>query len=653
MKKKTLIKFGSAALILVSALVFVVLPLTTKAAFNKNNIMSDAVFSNKGTMSASQINSWLNNNFPSSCISTSSGFHGRDPNGYSPSTGFTYGNFVSAGRVIAHASKAYGLNPQVLLATLQKESSVVSGTASYGCKYLNTAMGYGCPDNGSCPTNPATMSGFSKQVIHAAWLLRFGQQRSLGNTGWNVQYNNYPRIGDHWNNSDDPPTTYGGPMTKGNRARVHGGTVSYYDGYTTIDGTSTRMGSGATAALYWYTPHFSGNQHFYTIFNNWFGTTTGSPFFRVSGTSAVYITGADGTYYHVTSPSQMAEYGYGTKTNSITAVSNSYLSGLTYAGPLSLVARFNGTAAVYMMGNKRSHYVASETLLNDYGYTFGDVSNLADWVYDYLHHSNSLANVMQLSDSPAIYYVSGGKKQHITSWAAYTTLGSPVYSSRSTVGLDSFVASQIPAGAPIMTSGTLTKNTSNNTYGVWNGSTLQTINSTVAKNTKLPIYSASSSVISQLSTGGSAVSSLAKSSANKYYILDSGKKIIVSSGQLSNLGLSGGSFIATSDSFLSRLSTKSIGTLIRINSTAPVYDIISGEIYHIPTGADFSGLGYSFSNVRNVNQTTANLFTNNGKDEFKQGRLGYDPNNKMNIGQCQVIQALVRRFVIVQPEVIF
>ena len=34
------------------------------------------------------------------------------------------------------------------------------------------------------------------------------------------------------------------------------------------------MDTGATAALYWYTPHFNGNQNFYNIFTNWFGPTT-------------------------------------------------------------------------------------------------------------------------------------------------------------------------------------------------------------------------------------------------------------------------------------------------------------------------------------------------------------------------------------------
>ncbi len=33
------------------------------------------------------------------------------------------------------------------------------------------------------------------------------------------------------------------------------------------------MNSGATAALYWYTPHFHGNQVFYDLFTQWFGST--------------------------------------------------------------------------------------------------------------------------------------------------------------------------------------------------------------------------------------------------------------------------------------------------------------------------------------------------------------------------------------------
>ena len=274
----------TATLVIVIAGVYVP---HASAAFNQNLIMDDTVFNASGSMSAASIDSWLNNNFPSSCISTNNGFYSPDPTGYSPSTGFTYGGNVSAGRVIADAAQAYGLNPQVILATLQKESSVVSGTASYHCNYINTAMGYGCPDGGSCPTDPATMSGFSKQVVIATWLFKFDQQRALGNTGWNIQYTNYPQAGDHWDNSDDPPTCYYGPMTQGNLSRGCSQPVAYYDGYTTIDNTSVHMDTGATASLYRYTPHFHGNQLFYDNFTAWFGGTISSSYYSCHGTSNI------------------------------------------------------------------------------------------------------------------------------------------------------------------------------------------------------------------------------------------------------------------------------------------------------------------------------------------------------------------------------
>jgi hypothetical protein len=251
---------------------------TAHASFNQNDIMDDAVFDNSNSMSASAIDSWLNSFLPNSCISTNNGFSAPQPIGYTPSGGFTYGGNVSAGTVIYDAAHVYGLNPQVILTTLEKESSVVSGDASYGCEYMNTAMGYDCPDSGSCPQNPATESGFSKQVIIATWMLKYHEERSIGNIDWNVQVTNFPNAGDVWNNSDDPASCYSGRMTEGTFAVCPSGSLAYYDGLTTIDGTSVFLGSGATAALYDYTPHFSGNEHFDTIFTNWFGGIYASPF---------------------------------------------------------------------------------------------------------------------------------------------------------------------------------------------------------------------------------------------------------------------------------------------------------------------------------------------------------------------------------------
>jgi hypothetical protein len=281
--------FAKGLVSIFAALIISLIPLLpAKAAFNPNLVIDDDVFSNSSTMNAVQINNFLNS-FSGSCISTNHGFSAPKPIGYSPSGGYVYGGYVSAGEVIQAAASVYNINPQVLLTTLQKEQSLVQGDAGCSVQRYAAAVGYGCPDsgtthdysglslyainsavvdtvNGTC-VNSGGKAGFSQQVIRGAWLLKFGQQRSLGNTSWAV-------ITGSWDNSDDPPTCYGGPITQGFRKRCSSdNSTTYYDGYTTIDSTSVHMDSGATAALYWYTPHLHGNSSFQSIFTNWFGAS--------------------------------------------------------------------------------------------------------------------------------------------------------------------------------------------------------------------------------------------------------------------------------------------------------------------------------------------------------------------------------------------
>ena len=265
--------------------------------YNPNNIIDDAVFNKSGAMTPNQIDTWLNS-FSGSCLSTNSGFSAPEPIGYNPTNGFLYGSNVSAGQVIYDAAQVYSINPQVLLVTLQKEQGLVDGSGIYGCsaKAYAAAAGYGCPDGGTAYSysgidiasvkgveitavsntcvNTSLKTGFSQQVIRAAWLLKFGEQRSEGNENWNVQLTNFPNNGNNWNNSDDSQSCYGGPMTEGTFQICPNDTATFYDGYTTIDGQSIHMDDGATATLYWYTPHLSPNKNFWTIFSYWFGATT-------------------------------------------------------------------------------------------------------------------------------------------------------------------------------------------------------------------------------------------------------------------------------------------------------------------------------------------------------------------------------------------
>lgn len=361
--KRYLIIFALLITVLLPAVAFVK---SSSAAFNANNIIDDSVFDNYNSMNAQQIDAFLNNNFPSSCISTRNGFTAPALTGYNPSAGYTYGGNVSAGQVIAAAAQAYKINPQVIIATLEKESSVVSGTASYHCQYINTSMGYDCPDNGACPRNPATESGFSKQIIHAVWLMKFDQQHANGNYNW-------AEIHDNWDNSDDIGTCYSGPMTQGVYKRGSSGScnqLASYDGLTSIDGNTVHLDTGATAALYHYTPHFHGNQLFVSIFESWFGPTQGEGYALVTSYQDNGDTRQWAVYKGVRHlvPNTDTLKAWGLDKLPLLQWNGSYLGSFPVGKDISRLMRPSGSQDVYFVDNGNCYRIPSTEMLSAWGF---------------------------------------------------------------------------------------------------------------------------------------------------------------------------------------------------------------------------------------------------------------------------------------------
>lgn len=607
------------------------------ATFNPNNIIDDTLFNNTSTMTAVQIDAFLNS-FPNSCISPNSGFRALDPTGYNATNGYQFGGYVTAGQVIFDSSQAYGLNPQVLLVTLQKEQSLVVGGASY-CndgdehKYA-AAVGYGCPDSGGKyyyndvnlylrngvlhtnvgPTcvNSASKAGFSQQVIRAAWLFKFGQQRSLGNTNWAV-------IKGNWNNSDDPPTCYGGPMTQGFLSRGCGQAGTYFDGYYPIDGTSVHIESGATAALYWYTPHFSGNQHFFDIFTGWFGSVRSSPFFSVAG--RVYLTGADNSYYYVGSQALLDAYGLNSRFGGkIEYVNQGYIANMTYAGNLPWVARF-GAGAIYEFDRNGIHHFGDPTIYNAFGYNFDDEAILPGYYANFYTVSTPMAYVVQQFDRPEVYYVSSGKKQHISTQLTYTTQGSPVYSSQAAVQVSSAYANSLPEAAPILSPHETVLNSDTNQLYIWTNGTLQPVNSATASTWGFGVdYARPGSILSLLPIGSATVTSFVTDGSGNKYLLDGGKKLSLSDAQIAQLKVAP-TFTQQSSDILGIFGTSSLLPNLRQKQSPAVYNVRSSKLYHVYSETDLKGIGYTQDDVSVLTAQPSSLFTDSGSAVFAVGRL--------------------------------
>ena len=172
----------------------------------------------------------------------------------------------TAAEIITKAGQACGISQKVLLVILQKEQSLVAtsgGSALYARRYRE-AMGYACPDNGTC--DPA-YNGFANQVYSSARRFKFyagNPTRYAHRPGMTVDIRYFP----------EGPTA-----DKFNHQSRDCGKVSVY------------IRNQATAGLYNYTPYVPnraaldagygtgdrcstyGNRNFFLYYTDWFGGT--------------------------------------------------------------------------------------------------------------------------------------------------------------------------------------------------------------------------------------------------------------------------------------------------------------------------------------------------------------------------------------------
>ncbi len=182
-----------------------------------------------------------------------------------------------ASTIIYNAAQDWGINPRVILATLQKEQSLITKQSPTYIDY-RSAMGYGCPDSAACST---FYYGFANQVNVATYQFRYNYEALKRNSGFVDGDGDYHRVGQFACSASTH--FYSAPLFPGNTVTF---TRNVY-----ISGTSDStvvIANEATASLLCYTPHvgpynvtgYSGSDNFVYWFRQWFGATTVAESFR-------------------------------------------------------------------------------------------------------------------------------------------------------------------------------------------------------------------------------------------------------------------------------------------------------------------------------------------------------------------------------------
>ncbi|AGW40713.1 hemagglutinin-like protein [Leifsonia xyli subsp. cynodontis DSM 46306] len=395
--------------------------------FDPGNIISDALFFDGDSMTADQVQSFLNGKVTScrsgyTCLKdyaqqtqTRAAVDGR-------CAAYTSQGTESAATIIAKVGEACGVSQRAILVLLEKEQSLVTDTWP-GAGQYRSATGYGCPDTAGCDTR---YYGFFNQVYNAA--LQF-KRYAASPTSWN-------HIAGRVNQIRFSPTASCGSGSVFIQNQATAGLYNYTPYQPNAAALANLYGTGDSCSSY-------GNRNFWRLYTDWFGSTTGaSSLARTVDNGTVYV--LSGTVKYpiasidlLTALSPLGSVGY---------VSQQYLDGYR-TGPI---------AGRILRGNDGSVYFFDSGLK----LPFGSCGLVADY-----GGSCSATGYMQLTDAqlarfttgplmtPALgttsgsrYFVTVGTKREILDDASQQAAGIPLARN---VLTESAVAA-LPLGAPVI-----------------------------------------------------------------------------------------------------------------------------------------------------------------------------------------------------------
>lgn len=352
---------------------------------------------------------------------------------------------IPASDIIYYASQIYGINPKVIIATLQKEQSLITAQNPTDWQ-LSQAMGYGCPTTGSCNSG----SNFSYQIDNGAWVLRYHYERANGNLNW-------------WRTSSS--WTCGTEKNFYKPNLYPGQDVRFYDG----NGVHYRthfIANAATSSFYCYTPHaynnpqglygrapygtvgqyYSGSYNFVMSYELWFGSTVGAQDLVTDGQRIFYV--SKGYKYHIPTMSDYYNYGYtDAEIPRISRVSSASInnipskSGMSYP---SVVLASEGHG-IFLISNGYRHYIPSMGVLYGYGFSDSDIMLVSDSsIYRFKSASNNVGEFIHDSSGFA-YKVESGKRRGI--YQPWVLNSYP--SAKSSIGLSWATIGKIQIGVPL------------------------------------------------------------------------------------------------------------------------------------------------------------------------------------------------------------
>ena len=327
------------------------------SAFDPGLIISDSVFFDFGSMTLKQIQDFLNSRV-ADCRATNPAIDclktyksdipetaATGPKEVGPCKAIAAKTGATAAEVIYEIANACGINPKVLIVTLQKEQGLVSSTRPTEYMY-RAAMGFGCPDSdpGICGK---VFTGLFNQLYRAAKQFRWYGNPAGSFTYWKPGRTVSMRF--------NPKASCGSmqfPLKSQATANLY-----YYTPYTPNAAALKNLyGTGDSCSAY-------GNRNFWRFYHDWFGSPIGGGYLlKAAGTETFLI--ADNKKYLVQDTRLLAAL---RPLGPLGEISKEYLDSFETAGNMGQLVRNRDTNQVLLLVDGIRYLVSDCSVAIQYG----------------------------------------------------------------------------------------------------------------------------------------------------------------------------------------------------------------------------------------------------------------------------------------------
>jgi hypothetical protein len=422
--------------------------------FDPGLIVSDSTFYDFGTMSADDIQRFLNSKVPA-CKDSDGGpaclkDYRMDTQAKAGESGrcdaLEAKTDQSAAEIIFDVANACKINPKVLLVILQKEQGLVQ--AANPTEYMyRAALGYGCPDSKPeiCGKG-STITGLFNQLYRGAGQLQwYGDPRgsfTYLKVGTNVSVKYYP---------DDNRSVKCGSKTFMLKSQATAA-LYYYTPFTPNEAALNNLyGTGDNCSAY-------GNRNFWRFYSDWFGSPIAGGFLVKTADSDAYLI-VDEKKYHIRDAATLAAMA---PLGPLGTVSQPYFDNFVDAGEVTPIVKAANQQKYLVAGGKR-YSINSCALASDFGVECADAVQISASQMNALAYAGPLTRFVSGAGEDT-YYIDEGKIHEILDEASVVAAGIRL-PSMSVVKIADLQG--LTWGDPIATTGTLFTNRTTGAFGVY------------------------------------------------------------------------------------------------------------------------------------------------------------------------------------------